>query len=1002
MINITQNEIDNDINRIASSNKVKTYTLERDYPYSLLSDEDFEILIYLSLRGSQVKSICGVEYDTCTLMRGSGDKGRDIIISKDGKAVGVIQCKKYKTNIDKTTFLKEIIKFCLHVAHKSIEISSTSFTYVLAAAHGLTKPTLDLMDAFNTAVFNEDIDGVAQQLIAEYASFTKDFKSLKDDLYSVLKSIKIDKMIPIDITALVQGNAEVISLFFDTKAVIDSKVFESILAGKNLNVSGFMENYRDATINNYSKINFFGLSIVNKPREVPLDRLFVRPRFKVKSTSRNIYLVEEFDTSLHRRYFYEVLHKYFAFRSPVATAVKEDDSIPLRGLFRNTNNFVVLGIPGAGKSSFSKFLLCKLLMRDKEAFDNASIFNRIPFRIELSKYQKQKSSHSYGILSYLSHFLDSSCQINYVSGSALHHLFETYETIFVFDGLDEVLSVKDRLEVRNDIANFLKMYPLCQGVITSRFESYQEVNFKDYNFDVVELLHFDSGQISEYVSNWYDLEEPDPTVKQKEIEGCLDKLAGVEDELKTNPLLLTLILLVYRNSLEIPASKLDIYESCTNTLVQVRDEKEKSLDIKLKVANKLSAFSSIAYWQYTEKDSKKAITYDSVLQHMTRYIKHVCEIEDDFSAKEAATEFLEFAQNRSIYVENSFTHKTFLEYFVAYFLYTNFHQKGKAADRDSVIADHIADSAWANILEVLICKIDKEQFDYEVIDSIVTAQISRNKIASVQFFSKIIKYLSNISKKSTAMLLTIAVDTVVNFKNAHGTQRPLPSIVNINTNIISLLGIQRFREVFEGIIDEANKDGEAGSETYVNMRLYIMENTLDSKLGFENIVPFDNEEGLQDPYFYLLRNVEKVSTFDEEYWAAFDDCKATFGKEAMLVTYYSRYGYNIFNNKPSFNWTLAPLFETEEKVEFINNLGKIRGKGISTSDIRKAITGGGYQPVINNPNTLLEWYSEVRLPHIKQILEAALHFFYKLDVPNSKGKNIPYHKLMSRQKPWER
>ena len=204
-------------------------------------------------------------------------------------------------------------------------------------------------------------------------------------------------------------------------------------------------------------------------------------------------------------------------------------------------------------------------------------------------------------------------------------------------------------------------------------------------FQEIEILDFEESQILDYVKKWYKIEEPNAIKREKEVLNCIEQLKHVDNELKKSPLLLSLILILYRNELDIPTTKLEIYESCTNTLIKTRDVKEKKLDLQLQITNIEAAFAHIAYWQFNLQNhitQKKEINYKSVLNELVRFLLNQKNTSfEDISANEAAKEFLEYAKIRSIYVENNFTHKSFLEYFTAYYIYSNYYYKGDHADR---------------------------------------------------------------------------------------------------------------------------------------------------------------------------------------------------------------------------------------------------------------------------------------------------------------------------------
>jgi predicted NACHT family NTPase len=204
----------------------------------------------------------------------------------------------------------------------------------------------------------------------------------------------------------------------------------------------------------------------------------------------------------------------------------------------------------------------------------------------------------------------------------LEKLFETYDTLVFFDGLDEVIDQNERIAIRNDIENFSRSHHKVRIFVTSRYESYREVYFKDDDFKIYEVLDLDDTQINSFVQKWYRLAEEDVVLRNEEVTSCLLELEKIEDELKRNPLLLTLILLLYRNEQELPTSKLDVYEGCTNTLVETRDDREKRLSVGLQISNKIATFAALAFWQHSnmQKKGNNSITSKDALLYLKNYL----------------------------------------------------------------------------------------------------------------------------------------------------------------------------------------------------------------------------------------------------------------------------------------------------------------------------------------------------------------------------------------------
>ncbi|OHD17948.1 MAG: hypothetical protein A2086_08715 [Spirochaetes bacterium GWD1_27_9] len=491
----------------------------------------------------------------------------------------------------------------------------------------------------------------------------------------------------------------------------------------NFDFDKFYNDYKTCALNNLSDVNFLGLDVrsnIKKNQKRKVKDIFVKPYFE--------------------KYKYEEYRKNRTF-SP----------INYYKLLNKDENLVILGKPGSGKSVLVKSLICDILENEQSDFGDKYIFEYIPFRIELREYLAKKSTSCKNIVEYLTFLLGNEYCIINLSENNIKHILETKKVIIFFDGYDEIFSIKDKISIKNDIENILNVYKNLQIVVTSRVEGYNENVKFSQKFSEVIIRDFNDNQIEEYVNKWYKHEENDKNQREKEIEIFLKEKNTINKELITNPLLLALIVLIYRNNLKIPESKLDIYKSCTKTLVDKWDtEKGLKFNLPSSIANKKeSLFGDIAFWQYEILSLKKDknITNEMVISMLSKKIIENHKITENFEeATNLATQFMDYAEKRSIYIENNFTHKTFLEYFTAYWIYACYEKKHKTKERDKLLEKYINNPFWFIVFELFFKFIDEDSYDTDIIDGLIETQLS-NK-SSYNFLVYVIPTLKNISNNT--------------------------------------------------------------------------------------------------------------------------------------------------------------------------------------------------------------------------------------------------------------
>ncbi|WPU99191.1 SMEK domain-containing protein [Mucilaginibacter sp. cycad4] len=704
----------------------------------------------------------------------------------------------------------------------------------------------------------------------------------------------------------------------------------------------FRLSYKDKCFNNFSRLNFFGLSVTKqRPREVELYELFVPPLFDFglnwkNSNSGIIEMALTFpDLSLAKALNVNMLKQAFADNaSRRIKGVFPLNDFQYKGsfggefeyLFNHGQRLVILGNPGAGKSSIIKYAICKILENDERVFENNDIYRYLPFRIELHKYNQAKVAHGLSFAAFLVNTLASEYQTD-ISLERIIRILSFFPCLIFFDGIDEIFDVQDRINVRNDIENFTATYPDAFVIVTSRYESYEEVSFN--NFYELEVKNFNQEQLEDYVGKWYALEEKDFQRRRSEIAGCVAQLAYVDNELKFNPLLLSLILILYRNELELPTNKLSIYEGCTNTIVDHRDEKEKKLKFNLQIHNKTSVFSSIAYWQFD--NPTKRINNTVVQKHIKQYLMKNGEIEDESEAEKAAVEFLDFAKIRSIYFENKFTHKTFLEYFTAYYIFSKFYIGQNQRRFNDILDKNIGLSSWAVVLELLICKIDSNLIESRAMGKIIDTQLQKNKNDALLFFLQILKYLTNINEKITFNLIVSAI------KSCFTTEFPLKeSKINhkevLFGQLANIFRISRFSKTFIKAFDSIAQSGELTISQLTNFAYEISNPTRNG--GLIKIIN-TNHTIVESPELFIIRNFINIDS-PEKYLDLLRFFVSRFGTENLDKLYKSAFGQRLFFGGDSFSWITSFIISTPPENCY-NQYQKLKSIGLSHATIRRGI-----------------------------------------------------------------
>lgn len=731
--------------------KVKAISSSESYDFTSLNDRTFEILLYQIFK-RRISDDLKSQYDKVDLMQGVGERGLDIALWKKGTLKGVVQCKRLKTRLKLSDFLEEIIKLSINIHLQEFgAIQLKDLTYYIASAAGfsgsLIKAIANLPDFYKNN--NAIVTNVTSKILNKYSSFKNlDLEIIQPIIRKTFNTLSVEKITPEDLNFHLTLYTDISDAFFEIKKVTDNTLIHmvnnnlekliQVAKEKDPLIDDFISKYRKSAIEKLNTVNFLGFDLHRsrqRPNEITLTDLFVSPNFKQNITT------EIWKSNLtHPR----------------------DKNLGIPNVLNNDKNIIILGDPGAGKSLLVKFIIVKLLLNKSEEIGIKKHRNSIPFRIELRKFNEERENKN--ILEYLTELLRKEYQLE-TNKTVIENILNKLPTLFFFDGLDEIFNPVHKNKVKQAIEQFSKIYSLSKCVVTSRFIGYNDVSFNKKLFKEYSIISFNEEQVKKLIKNFFATQFLNQTRRNEYTDNCISQVSEIDKDLKSNPLILTLILILSSNNINIPESKLEIYESCTNTLVDSIDDQAKNLKFTLKIKNKRRTFGNLAYSQYESMTSGITFTYEKALNVVSKYLIEKQEFREYDQAESAAKEFLDYAERRSIYFENNFTHKTFLEYYTADFIFIKYHSKGDYSARDKIITSFIGNPFWHIVFELLFAKIDKDQEGNEIMDALIEKQLRTINSYKIFFLINNIFKLKNISDVNKSKVIRHGILLCINDKD---------------------------------------------------------------------------------------------------------------------------------------------------------------------------------------------------------------------------------------------
>jgi predicted NACHT family NTPase len=346
---------------------------------------------------------------------------------------------------------------------------------------------------------------------------------------------------------------------------------------------------------------------------------------------------------------------------------------------------VVLGKPGAGKTTFMKYLAMSCL---------GSRFHGelVPIFVTLKAYAEERGQPS------LENYILTEFEKRKVSQDVAKQLLDEGKALILLDGLDEVKKEDDR-RVKQDIDQFSRDWLKNRFAITCRIAA-REYQFE--KFTEVEVADFDDGQIKTFVNNWF--RERDES-KSKLMLERLENNEPVK-ELAKSPLLLTLLCLVFGESNDFRPKRSELYKEGSDYLLKCWDNKR---DIKrdfpryfrgeqiyrnLSTEDKANMIGKIAFNTFT--NGEYFFRQEDLQRQIKDYICNLPEASADPDVLRLDSEVVLKAieHHHGLLVERarniySFSHLTFQEYFTA-----------KAIERGQqleILVENISNPRWKEV-----------------------------------------------------------------------------------------------------------------------------------------------------------------------------------------------------------------------------------------------------------------------------------------------------------------
>jgi len=378
---------------------------------------------------------------------------------------------------------------------------------------------------------------------------------------------------------------------------------------------------------------------------------------------------------------------------PPVSPDEQPDPLGIDDLGAWLDRTVLLGDPGGGKTTAAKVLMVRMSRRP----------DRVPFLVTLREYAAADPPER-SVVQHITHDLETFYQCPPPPG-VVDRLLLTGRGVVIFDGLDELVDTSRRADVTARVERFCMEYPLAPVLVTSRQIGYDEARLDDGQFTTYRLGGFGDDDVRFYVEKWFSHEED---ARPGDAGAFLAESANVPD-LRSNPLLLALMCILYRGEGSLPRDRASVYAACATLLFRKWDARRR-IHAELRAGHLLEpALRHLAWWLTSGAVIGTAMTERDLIAKTAELLQRRG-FETIEEARDAAAEFVEFCRGRMWVLTDAgttaggerlyaFTHRTFLEYFAASWL---------AYDSDTPehlarsLAPHLARNEWSVVAELAV------------------------------------------------------------------------------------------------------------------------------------------------------------------------------------------------------------------------------------------------------------------------------------------------------------
>ncbi|GEM_PF-2526234 len=380
---------------------------------------------------------------------------------------------------------------------------------------------------------------------------------------------------------------------------------------------------------------------------------------------------------------------------------------------------LIVGDPGSGKTTLTRWLaviFAKKQQAQEHLLGSRFAENRAPIVLELRRFvvrlsELAKQPHTFNLADEVIQFVKKDARFEKCA-QFISHSLKSGKCLLLLDGLDEVPDRDARRCLLEAVEAFVSNHGSNNCILTTRPHGFAALNL-GADFRRVEIQPFTLDDMSLFVTHWYDTAygQTDPAGAKQDAENLIQRIKENErvSALAQNPLLCTIIAVVYRKYHSLPQRRADLYETCCEVLLETWDKikeiKASGLIGEFDWKTKLSLIAPIAYW-FHQQTERFAAPEEEVAAQLAIELKKLKDLgyRIDKPVEQEARDFIEAIRDRSGLLQGrgdgtlEFSHRTFQEYLTARYIADNFNEM-RCIDE---VMSHLHEAWWREVHLLII------------------------------------------------------------------------------------------------------------------------------------------------------------------------------------------------------------------------------------------------------------------------------------------------------------